>query len=235
MININLSSLIQRLHPITKVALEDAAALAVSEKANEVQIEHFLLSLLERPNSDFDVLLAHFDCSENILRQSIRSTLDTSPKGNGGKPVFSALLIEWLQESWLVSSLDLSQSQIRSGALLLTLVSNPLRYGQHAYAALLESVNQDSLKRNFSELTSQSLEAQVASSEKTEAREEGSALSKFTTDFTGKARKGEIDPVFCRDQEIRQIVDILARRRKNNPIAVGEPGVGKTAEADAFV
>ncbi|NOH72439.1 type VI secretion system ATPase TssH [Vibrio pectenicida] len=234
MININLSSLIQRLHPITKVALEDAAALAVSEKANEVQIEHFLLSLLERPNSDFDVLLAHFDCSENILRQSIRSTLDTSPKGNGGKPVFSALLIEWLQESWLVSSLDLSQSQIRSGALLLTLVSNPLRYGQHAYAALLESVNQDSLKRNFSELTSQSLEAQVASSEKTEAREEGSALSKFTTDFTGKARKGEIDPVFCRDQEIRQIVDILARRRKNNPIAVGEPGVGKTAVVEGL-
>ncbi|CAM3914958.1 type VI secretion system ATPase TssH [Vibrio aquimaris] len=234
MININLSSLIQRLHPIAKVALEDAAALAVSEKANEVQIEHYLLSLLERPNSDFDVLLAHFDCSENILRQSIRSTLDTSPKGNGGKPVFSALLIEWLQESWLVSSLDLSQSQIRSGALLLTLVSNPLRYGQHAYAALLESVNQDSLKRNFADLTSQSLEAQVANSEKTQAREEGSALSKFTTDFTGKARKGEIDPVFCRDQEIRQIVDILARRRKNNPIAVGEPGVGKTAVVEGL-
>ncbi|NOI29627.1 type VI secretion system ATPase TssH [Vibrio coralliilyticus] len=234
MININLSSLIQRLHPIAKVALEDAAALAVSEKANEVQIEHFLLSLLERPNSDFDVLLAHFDCSENILRQSIRSTLDTSPTGNGGKPVFSALLIEWLQESWLVSSLDLSQTQIRSGALLLTLVSNPLRYGQHGYAAILESVNPDSLKRNFGELTSQSLEAQVATSEKTQAREDGSALSKFTTDFTGKARKGEIDPVFCRDQEIRQIVDILARRRKNNPIAVGEPGVGKTAVVEGL-
>ncbi|MCG9677065.1 MULTISPECIES: type VI secretion system ATPase TssH [Vibrio] len=234
MININLSSLIQRLHPIAKVALEDAAALAVSEKANEVQIEHFLLSLLERPNSDFDVLLAHFDCSENILRQSIRSTLDTSPTGNGGKPVFSALLIEWLQESWLVSSLDLSQTQIRSGALLLTLVSNPLRYGQHGYSALLETVNPDSLKRNFGELTSQSLEAQVATSENTQAREEGSALSKFTTDFTGKARKGEIDPVFCRDQEIRQIVDILARRRKNNPIAVGEPGVGKTAVVEGL-
>ncbi|NOH61221.1 type VI secretion system ATPase TssH [Vibrio sp. RE88] len=234
MININLSSLIQRLHPIAKVALEDAAALAVSEKANEVQIEHFLLSLLERPNSDFDVVLAHFDCSENILRQSIRSTLDTSPTGNGGKPVFSALLIEWLQESWLVSSLDLSQTQIRSGALLLTLVSNPLRYGQHGYAAILESVNPDSLKRNFGELTSQSLEAQVATSEKTQAREDGSALSKFTTDFTGKARKGEIDPVFCRDQEIRQIVDILARRRKNNPIAVGEPGVGKTAVVEGL-
>lgn len=234
MININLSSLIQRLHPIAKVALEDAAALAVSEKANEVQIEHYLLSLLERPNSDFDVLLSHFDCSENLLRQSVRSTLDTNAKGNGSKPVFSALLIEWLQESWLVSSLDLSETQIRSGALLLTLVSNPLRYGQHGYASILESVNPDSLKRNFAELTSQSIEAQVATSEKTQAREDGSALSKFTTDFTGKARKGEIDPVFCRDQEIRQIVDILARRRKNNPIAVGEPGVGKTAVVEGL-
>ncbi|EKC5523073.1 TPA: type VI secretion system ATPase TssH [Vibrio parahaemolyticus] len=234
MININLSSLIQRLHPIAKVALEDAAALAVSEKANEVQIEHYLLSLLERPNSDFDVLLSHFDCSENLLRQSVRSTLDTNTKGNGSKPVFSALLIEWLQESWLVSSLDLSETQIRSGALLLTLVSNPLRYGQHGYASILEAVNPDSLKRNFAELTSHSIEAQVATSEKTQAREDGSALSKFTTDFTGKARKGEIDPVFCRDQEIRQIVDILARRRKNNPIAVGEPGVGKTAVVEGL-
>ncbi len=234
MININLSSLIQRLHPIAKVALEDAAALAVSEKANEVQIEHYLLSLLERPNSDFDVLLSHFDCSENLLRQSVRSTLDTNAKGNGSKPVFSALLIEWLQESWLVSSLDLSETQIRSGALLLTLVSNPLRYGQHGYASILEAVNPDSLKRNFAELTSHSIETQVATSEKTQAREDGSALSKFTTDFTGKARKGEIDPVFCRDQEIRQIVDILARRRKNNPIAVGEPGVGKTAVVEGL-
>ncbi|MCX8804961.1 type VI secretion system ATPase TssH [Vibrio parahaemolyticus] len=234
MININLSSLIQRLHPIAKVALEDAAALAVSEKANEVQIEHYLLSLLERPNSDFDVLLSHFDCSENLLRQSVRSTLDTNAKGNGSKPVFSALLIEWLQESWLVSSLDLSETQIRSGALLLTLVSNPLRYGQHGYASILEAVNPDSLKRNFAELTSHSIEAQVATSEKTQAREDGSALSEFTTDFTGKARKGEIDPVFCRDQEIRQIVDILARRRKNNPIAVGEPGVGKTAVVEGL-
>ncbi|HHY0367092.1 TPA: type VI secretion system ATPase TssH [Vibrio parahaemolyticus] len=234
MININLSSLIQRLHPIAKVALEDAAALAVSEKENEVQIEHYLLSLLERPNSDFDVLLSHFDCSENLLRQSVRSTLDTNAKGNGSKPVFSALLIEWLQESWLVSSLDLSETQIRSGALLLTLVSNPLRYGQHGYASILEAVNPDSLKRNFAELTRHSIEAQVATSEKTQAREDGSALSKFTTDFTGKARKGEIDPVFCRDQEIRQIVDILARRRKNNPIAVGEPGVGKTAVVEGL-
>ncbi len=234
MININLSSLIQRLHPIAKVALEDAAALAVSEKANEVQIEHYLLSLLERPNSDFDVLLSHFDCSENLLRQSVRSTLDTNAKGNGSKPVFSALLIEWLQESWLVSSLDLSETHIRSGALLLTLVSNPLRYGQHGYASILEAVNPDSLKRNFAELTRHSIEAQLATSEKTQAREDGSALSKFTTDFTGKARKGEIDPVFCRDQEIRQIVDILARRRKNNPIAVGEPGVGKTAVVEGL-
>ncbi|WP_234493942.1 type VI secretion system ATPase TssH [Vibrio maritimus] len=234
MININLSSLIQRLHPLAKTALEDAAALAVTEKATEVQIEHYLLSLLERPNSDFDVLLSHFDCSENLLRQSVRSCLDSDARGNGSKPVFSALLIEWLQESWLVSSLDLSETQIRSGALLLTLVSNPLRYGQHGYAELLSSVSPDSLKRNFTDLTSHSIEAQVASSEKTEAREAGSALSQFTTDFTGKARNGEIDPVFCRDHEIRQIVDILARRRKNNPIAVGEPGVGKTAVVEGL-
>lgn len=234
MININLSSLIQRLHPITKIALEDAAALAVSERASEVQIEHFLLSLLERPNSDFDQLLSHFDCSENLLRQSIKSSLENNHQNHGGKPVFSAMLIEWLQEAWLVSSLDLSETKIRSGALLLTLISNPLRYGQHSYSSLLENINPETLKRNFTELTSRSIEAQVATSEQVHAREDGSALSQFTTDFTGKARKGEIDPVFCRDQEIRQIIDILARRRKNNPIAVGEPGVGKTAVVEGL-
>nr|WP_075519022.1 type VI secretion system ATPase TssH [Moritella viscosa]SHO17419.1 Type VI secretion ATPase, ClpV1 family [Moritella viscosa] len=234
MININLSSLIQRLHPIAKTALEDAAALAVSEQSAEIQIEHYLLSLLERPNSDFDLLLNQYDCSEHLLRQSIKSSLDNSSKGYGGKPVFSALLIEWLQETWLVSSLDLSQTQIRTGGLLLTLVSNPLRYGQHGYASLFESINTEDIKRNFTALTTNSIESQRERTEQESAREEGSALSKFTTDFTGKARKGEIDPVFCRDQEIRQIIDILARRRKNNPIAVGEPGVGKTAVVEGL-
>lgn len=234
MININLSSLIQRLHPLTKTALEDAASLAVSERSAEVQIEHFLLSLLERPNNDIDQLLAHFDCSENLLRQAIKSSLESNHQNHGGKPVFSSMLIEWLQEAWLVSSLDLSENRIRSGALLLTLISNPLRYGQHGYSSLLETINPDTLKRNFAELTSRSIESQIATSEQTHVREDGSALNKFTTDFTGKARKGEIDPVFCRDQEIRQIIDILARRRKNNPIAVGEPGVGKTAVVEGL-
>lgn len=234
MININLSSLIQRLHPLTKTALEDAASLAVSERSAEVQIEHFLLSLLERPNNDIDQLLAHFDCSENLLRQAIKSSLESNHQNHGGKPVFSSMLIEWLQEAWLVSSLDLSENRIRSGALLLTLISNPLRYGQHGYSSLLETINPDTLKRNFTELTSRSIESQIATSEQTHVREDGSALNKFTTDFTGKARKGEIDPVFCRDQEIRQIIDILARRRKNNPIAVGEPGVGKTAVVEGL-
>ncbi|MGF1742220.1 type VI secretion system ATPase TssH [Vibrio profundum] len=234
MININLSSLIQRLNPVAKVALEDAASLAVSQHASEVQIEHYLLSLLERPNSDFDILLAHFDCSEHLLRQSIQSNIQMTQHNSGAKPVFSALLIEWLQESWLMSSLDLSETQIRTGALLLTLVSNPLRYGQHGYASLLESVNTDEIKRRFGELTHASMENKSSISESETPRSDDSALAKFTTDFTGKARLGEIDPVFCRDQEIRQIIDILARRRKNNPIAVGDPGVGKTAVVEGL-
>lgn len=234
MININLSSLIQRLNPVAKVALEDAASLAVSQHASEVQIEHYLLSLLERPNSDFDILLAHFDCSEHLLRQSIQSNIQMTQHNSGAKPVFSALLIEWLQESWLMSSLDLSETQIRTGALLLTLVSNPLRYGQHGYASLLESVNTDEIKRHFGELTHASMENKASISESETPRSDDSALAKFTTDFTGKARLGEIDPVFCRDQEIRQIIDILARRRKNNPIAVGDPGVGKTAVVEGL-
>lgn len=234
MINVNLASLIQRLHPIAKVALEDAAALAVSERSTEVSIEHYLLSLLERPNSDFDLILASFDCSENLIRQSLNASLQRSDKSAGGKPVFSALLIEWLQETWLMSSIDLGQQQIRTGALLLTLVKNPVRYGQHDIQSLFEPINSETLKRNFDQFTADSIEAQVANTESSDPRQEGTALSKFTIDFTGKAREGKIDPVFCRDREIRQIIDILARRRKNNPIAVGEPGVGKTAVVEGL-
>ncbi len=234
MINVNLAALIERMHPIAKVALEDAAALAVSERAAEIQIEHYLLSLLERPDCDLDLILSRFECSPNLLRQSLLSMLERGNKSAGGKPVFSALLIEWLQETWLMSSIDLEQTKIRTGALLLTLLNNPLRYGQHSYAELLQSINSENLKRNFAEFTSGSIETKVASSEAEQPRQEGTALSKFTTDFTGKARNGEIDPVFCREREIRQIIDILARRRKNNPIAVGEPGVGKTAVVEGL-
>ncbi|WP_413111680.1 type VI secretion system ATPase TssH [Thaumasiovibrio sp. DFM-14] len=233
MINVNLSSLIERLHPLAKTALEDAAALAVAERSAEIQIEHLLLSLLERPNSDIDLLLEHFDCSPHLLRQALHSTLEQGQKANGGRPVFSALLIEWLQETWLTTSIDLGLTQVRTGTLLLSLINNPLRYGQHSYAQHFEKINVDNLKRNFGELTTNSIESQVATTAE-QPRDEGSALSKFTTDFTGKARNGGIDPVFCRDREIRQIIDILARRRKNNPIAVGEPGVGKTAVVEGL-
>ncbi|MGL6313462.1 type VI secretion system ATPase TssH [Vibrio sp. WXL103] len=233
MINVNLAALIERLHPLSKTALEDAAALAVSMRSAEIQIEHYLLSLLERPDSDLDLILTKFECSPNLLRQALSSSLEQT-SGSSSKPVFSALLIEWLQETWLMSSIDLGLHEIRSGGLLLALVSNPLRYGQHSYASQFEAINIDTLKREFHDITAQSREAQQINSAASEPRDEGTALSKYTTDFTGKARKGEIDPVFCRDREIRQIIDILARRRKNNPIAVGEPGVGKTAVVEGL-
>ena len=269
----------QRLNPVTQVALENAAVQAVSEHAPEIQIEHFLFNLLAHPNNDMTLLLAHFGCSKSLLQQNIQPHLARHLKHNdqhnlqhsiqhqaGSRPVFSTMLVEWLQETWLASSFDLSETHIRSGALLLTLISNPLRYGQQGYAPLLSPINPDILKQDFSELTAQSTETNVTTSERiktatleptktatleqTQAlelgqtntatlalippREAGSALNKFTTDFTGKARQGEIDPVFCRDQVIRTMIDILARRRKSNPIVVGEPGVGKTAVVEGL-
>ena len=269
----------QRLNPVTQIALENAAALAVSEHVPDIQVAHFLFSLLAHPNSDMTHLLTHFGCSKSLLQQSCKSHLaqhlkdnaQHSPRDNdqhqNSCPVFSTMLVEWLQEAWSVSSLDLSETHIRSGALLLTLINNPLRYGQQGYAALLTPINPDTLKQHFTELTAQSAETNMMTLDQTsistldqtstarlgqtkvdqttttnkikilapiQPRKAGSALSQFTTDFTGKARQGEIDPVFCRDQAIRNMIDILARRRKNNPIVVGEPGVGKTAVVEGL-
>jgi len=156
------------------------------------------------------------------LSQDLRS-------GNTSHPVFSPLFIDWLQESWLLCSLKLKMTHITTGAMILALLSNPNRFGRMAYFDLLEAISLEKLfnllQGNLSE-QNQGEQSSTATSETLNSTE--NALKKYTVDFTLQAKSGEIDPVFCRDNEIRQIIDVLARRRKNNPIAVGEPGVGKT-------
>src|SRR5690606_17215811 len=142
--------------------------------------------------------------------------------GETNNPVFSTELVQWLQDALLVASLELNQSQIDAAALILALLRNPLRYAGTRYMTILGTLDADRLR----EFARAQQPGAIASGT---PRSDESALQRFTHNFTQQARDGKLDPVLCRDGAIRQMIDILARRRKNNPIVVGEAGVGKTA------
>ncbi|KAB7680131.1 AAA family ATPase, partial [Plesiomonas shigelloides] len=150
-----------------------------------------------------------------------------------GYPSFSPLLVEWLQDSWLFASAELQHAQLRSGVLLLVLLMSPARYLPASVVRLLTVINRDLVRQQFDEWVKDSAEtevvAQAGESKANAVASDASLLGRFTENITEQARKGQLDPVLCRDHEIDLMIDILSRRRKNNPIVVGEAGVGKSA------
>ena len=239
MINVDIKALLNRLNPLCLKALEGAAGLCVSRGHYEVAVEHFIIKLLEEPMSDFVLILKHFDIEPSRMKKAVEAALEEFKTGNMGKPVFSPVLLEWFQEGWLISSVDLMENRIRSGALLMAMLSRPGEFALGTYADLLRAIGRDSLKEQFWNIVAASVEEsarETAAEGEAAAGPPGeeSALAKYCEDFTAKAREGKIDPVFGRDREIRQMVDILARRRKNNPMVVGEAGVGKTAVVEGL-
>jgi len=238
MLTVDIKSLLGRLNPFCTRCLEAAAGLCVSRTHYEVTLEHFLAKLLEEDRSDLPVILRHYDLDPGKFSKGIDAALEEFSTGNAAKPVFSPLLMEWFQEAWLLASVDLDETKLRSGALLLALINNPSRFGAGQFLEQLDVIPFDGLKSEFWGIVQSSSE-QPAPGEADDDQEiagprDSTALGKFCVDFTEKAAEGEIDPVFGRDLEIRQMVDILARRRKNNPIVVGEAGVGKTAVVEGL-
>ena len=237
MISVDIKSLLGRLNPYCTRSLEAAAGLCVSRTHYEVAVEHMLAKLLEDPQSDIPLILRHFDIDGGRAQKAVEQSLEEFKTGNAAKPVFSPLLMEWFQEAWLITSVDLGESRVRSGALMLAFLNRSSQFATGGYVDLLKAVSRDALMAQFWDILKNSSEKPSARLERAEgaaAPAEGTALARFCVDFTGKAAAGEIDPVFGRDREIRQMVDILARRRKNNPIVVGEAGVGKTAVVEGL-
>ncbi|HRI49383.1 MAG TPA: type VI secretion system ATPase TssH [Pseudomonadota bacterium] len=237
-------ALLKRLDPLCTRALEQAAGFAISRRHYEVGVEHLLLQLLEGQQGDVPTLFRSLNTSMTSLNRSLQNGVEQRQRGNTGRPVFSPLLVTWIQDAWLLGSVEYQASRVRSGHLFLVLLLQPERYEAAAYADLLGSLDRDTIRRKFDELTQGSIEVPVAAPAEATlgpGRPAGappsappevaadSALGKFTYDLTGRARAGKIDPVLGRDREIRQLIDILGRRQKNNPIIVGEAGVGKTA------
>jgi len=237
MLTVDIKSLLRRLNGYCTSALEGAAGLCVSRTHYEVTVEHVLVKLLENPQADLTLILRHFEVDPGKLQKSVEQSLEDLKAGNAGKPVFSPLLMEWIQEAWLVASVDLEEARVRSGALLMAFLSRSRQLGSGPYVDLLTTISRDALLSAFWDLVKGSAEKAVRETavEGEAAPAAGTtALTRFCEDFTAKAAAGKIDPVFGRDSEIRQMVDILARRRKNNPIVVGEAGVGKTAVVEGL-
>ncbi|HEF8771892.1 type VI secretion system ATPase TssH [Providencia manganoxydans] len=231
MIQIDLSTLVNRLHPIAKHALESAAAYCVSHQQPEITVSQFFQQLVETPLTDIRLISHKADLDVIELVELLEVQIPPHHAITQSYPSFSPLLIEWMKDSWLLASTEYNHSELRSGTLFLTLLQMPLRYLSKPVADLLSQVNREQLRLNFDSWTAGSAEAPLTEAQQQagETRPTDSLLAKFTQNMTQQARDGQLDPVLCRDHEIDLMIDILCRRRKNNPVVVGEPGVGKSA------
>lgn len=235
-------SLIDKLNTYCREAMENATGLCVARSHYEVTVDHLMLKLVESPQADVQNILRHFEIEPARVLGALQHNVESLKSGNTGKPVFSPLVFEWMREAWIFGSLNLGETALRSGVLLHALMESQARYLVGGEILELTPVDADVLRKEFHKITGASIEtllarttgAKGAGPREGGAPASGGALDRFCIDVTARAKAGEIDPVFGRDREIRQMVDILARRRKNNPIVVGEPGVGKTAVVEGL-
>jgi type VI secretion system protein VasG len=242
MAHLDLRQLIGRLNSATRAALEAAVALCVTRTNYNVEIEHWLLKLLEQSNIDIVVLLRQLGVDQSRLVADLTRAIDRFRTGSSRPPALSPEVVTLMREGWLISSIDYGSSATRSGDLLCALVSDEslARLASDAspeFAKLLPDAVRQQLpqvlpKTEEAPATSISDTAQAA--DKPPGATATPSLDQFTIDLTQRAREGRIDPVLGRDAELRQIVDILMRRRQNNPILTGEAGVGKTAVVEGF-
>lgn len=231
---VDLPKLVEKLSPVGRHALEQAAAVSVSRQNRDVTVLHLFYALLESPLCDMRLMLDSLNIDGEVLKQQVGDLLPQSDN-NDTYPVFSPLLIELLQEAWLLSSTELEQSHLRSGAVFLASLINAARYLPFDLVNAFAEVNREALRNEFSAITAKSSEApNIDQPGQQVLNQAESALVKYTTDFTARAVAGELDPVLCRDQEIDLMIDILCRRRKNNPIVVGDAGVGKSAVVEGL-
>src|SRR5271154_2590250 len=240
---LNLKALIGKLNDAARGALEGAAGLCLSRTHYDVEIEHYLTKLLDSAANDFAAIIKHFEIDKSRLTADLARSLDKLKSGNARTPAISPTLLKMLTTAWTIGSIDFNAGQVRTGFTIIALVSDD------ELTSLVNDVSREFQKINADALRKDLLGIVALSSETTTTATAGAApgdagakpaggktpnLDSYTVDLTGNARKGKIDPVLGRDAEIRQLVDILTRRRQNNPILTGEAGVGKTAVVEGF-
>ncbi|MDR2852057.1 MAG: type VI secretion system ATPase TssH, partial [Burkholderiaceae bacterium] len=244
----SLKTLISKLNKSSRMATERAANLCLSRGHYEVDLEHLFLALLEQPDNDVARVLRAHRIAASAVQSDLEREIASFKNGNTRTPVFSQYLQKLFQQAWLLASLDARAPHIRSGHLLLALLTEPdLAQLAQRGSPLFAKIRLEDLKHDFDKVTEGSEEALAADAQATTSAQPAGedagpagaaaktpALDQFTTNLTQRARDGKLDPVIGRDTEIRQIIDILMRRRQNNPILTGEAGVGKTAVVEGL-
>ena len=239
---IGIKQLIDKLNGHTAAALENAAGFSSSRTHFEVLPEHLLIKLMEEgANGDLERIFHFFGVNQDDIWQAVLTHLTTQPAGSKSKPVFSRRLYEWLEKSWLTSNMNYGGDWISGVTLVDALIEIAPFSPVLALPALIEKIDVRFLRENHEKICADSCERlsknqqeTTANSQTSHQQQTGQALQDFCEDLTAKAEHGEIDPVLGRNDEIRMMVDVLCRRRKNNPIMVGEPGVGKTAVVEGM-
>jgi len=243
---LDLKSLIGKLNPTCRKALESAAGLCLSHTHYEVDIEHLLLKLLEIPDTDLQKILRHFEINEAHLVGDLTRALEEFKTGNSRTPALSPHIPRMIREAWLLASVQYQSPVVRSGHLLMGLLTDEeLSRLLKASSNQFKEISLEVLSEKLGKITGGSIEEKEAGAMAGPGQAGGAvgkggmpvstkALDQFTINLTERARRGEVDPVLGRDDEIRQMVDILIRRRQNNPILTGEAGVGKTAVVEGF-
>ncbi|KVU56936.1 ClpV1 family T6SS ATPase [Burkholderia ubonensis] len=236
-------TLFGKLNPLLYETLEQATGFCRLRGNPYVELVHWLKQILQRPDGDLHRILRRFEVDAAALDRGIVAALDRLPRGAGSVSDLSAHIDDTVERAWVYATLKYDAAQIRGAMLLLAILKTPqLRSVLYGIAREFERVVPDVLADALEAIVDGSPEAQPAARAglggdaalRAAPAADGSALARFAVDLTARARAGEIDPVVGRDGEIRQIVDILLRRRQNNPLLVGEAGVGKTAVAEGF-
>lgn len=241
----NLKVLITKLSPHARISLEKTANTCISQQNYEIEIEHFLLELLNQNyKNDLQILLEKYKISKDGLIDDLKESISQLPKGNTRTPIFAKSIVRLLEQAWLLASAEQNPS-IRSGHLLVAFLTAPDLYQIAIRASsLFELLPIDTIKHKFLDVCQSSVEnSEIDQSQQKNSAKENTnqstvnktpALDQYTINLTEKAKNGGIDPVIGREFEIRLMLDILMRRRQNNPILTGEPGVGKTAVVEGL-
>jgi len=243
--SVNLKSLIGKLNDAVRNALEAAAGLCVSRTHYDIEIEHYLLKALENSENDVALILKQYGVDRSRLTAELQRSLDRLKSGNARNPAFSPALVDMLTEAWTIATIEYDTMQIRTGYTVLALLSSEkLSRLIRDVSKELQLIPPEVLRKEFFAVTEKSRETAAAMEtarelgegerERTAAGGKTPHLDQYTVNLTVNAKAGKIDPVLGRDQEIRQVIDILMRRRQNNPILTGEAGVGKTAVVEGF-
>ncbi|SPF52002.1 Protein ClpV1 [Candidatus Sulfopaludibacter sp. SbA4] len=239
---ISLKSIVNRLNDTTRKTVEDAAGLCLARTHYNVEIEHFLMKLMDVAESDFARIVKQFGVDKARLSAELSRSLDKLKTGNARTPAFSPNLFKMLTEAWTIGSLEFNGVQVRTGFVILALVSDEeLSRLAHEIGKEMQKIEPEALRKMLPAIMADSLEhtlepAAAAPTAGGIPKVGGKTpnLDQYTVNLTENAKIGKLDPVLGRDFEIRQIVDILTRRRQNNPILTGEAGVGKTAVVEGF-